>query len=46
MRATAGPEDRTDFDFTVDILCWLLGTSVQEIGMLHTLEQASLPKHV
>ncbi len=27
-------------------LCWLPGTSVQEIGMLHTMEQASLPKHV
>ena len=27
-------------------LCWLLGTSVQEIGILHTIEHASLPKHV
>jgi 4-hydroxy-tetrahydrodipicolinate reductase len=27
-------------------LCWLLGTSVQEIGILHAIEHASLPKHV
>jgi hypothetical protein len=27
-------------------LCWLHKTSVQEIGMLHTMEQASLPKPV
>jgi hypothetical protein len=27
-------------------LCWLLRTSVQEIGMLRTIEQASLPKQV
>jgi putative transposase len=31
---------------TLDGLCWLLRTSVQKIGMLHTIEQASLPKHV
>jgi hypothetical protein len=27
-------------------LWWLLGTSVQEIGILHAIEHASLPKHV
>ena len=27
-------------------LCWLLRTPVQEIGMLRTIEQASLPKQV
>jgi len=27
-------------------LCWLLSTSVQEIGILHAVEHASLPKHV
>jgi len=27
-------------------LCWLLGTSVQKIGLLYTMEQAFLPKHV
>src|SRR5712692_5065676 len=27
-------------------LCWLLGTSVLEIGMVHAIERASLLKHV
>jgi hypothetical protein len=27
-------------------LCWLLSTSVQEIGILHAIEHASLPKYV
>ena len=27
-------------------LCWLLGTSVLKIGILSTIEQASLPKNV
>ncbi len=27
-------------------LCWLLGTSVQEIGLLCTMKEAFLPKHV
>ena len=27
-------------------LCWLLGTSVLEIGIVHAIEHASLPKHV
>src|SRR5258708_6488348 len=27
-------------------LCWLLGTSVQEIGLLWTMKEACLPKHV
>jgi len=29
-----------------DFLCWLLRTSVQKIGILCTIEQACLPKHV
>ncbi len=28
------------------ILCWLYRTFVQKIGMLRTIEQASLPKPV
>jgi hypothetical protein len=31
---------------SVERLCWLLGTSVQEIGIVHAIEHASLPKHV
>ena len=27
-------------------LCWLLGTSVREIGMVHAIERAPLPRHV
>src|SRR2546421_10236532 len=27
-------------------VCWLLGTSVQEIGILHAIEQAFVPKHL
>jgi hypothetical protein len=27
-------------------LCWLLGTSVQEIGLFYTMKQTFLPKHV
>jgi hypothetical protein len=27
-------------------LCWLLWTSVQKIGIVRAIEQASLPKHV
>ena len=27
-------------------LCWLLGTSVLKIGILSTIDQASLPKNV
>jgi len=28
------------------MMCWLLGTSVQEMGILLAIEHASLPKHV
>jgi hypothetical protein len=31
---------------TSSSLCWLLGTSVQEIGMFYMMEQAFLPKHM